>query len=341
MVERTGHRFVAGAEPAEAVIRPIRERLPVAPPAEASMLANRDLFGHLATEAMLPRMERAIAEWAPDMVLREPCEYASAIVAADRGMRVAQIAISLADVEAGSIARAAPALEAQRSGLVAALQAAPYVTSFPQRLDPSGFADTIRYREPTSTNHGSLPGWWRDSEQPLVYLTFGTVLGHMSIALSVYRAALRAVGSLPVRVLLTVGHQFDRSQLDPPPNVHVERWVDQDHVFDQADLVVCHGGSGTTFGAVANGLPLVMVPLFADQFENAQRVAEAGLGVCVESDSNDDGGRRPIGDVDAARIEAAIAQVLAERSFRAKAQSLAEELQATPDVEEVLTALAM
>lgn len=63
MVEETGHPFASGGEPPEAAVAPIRERRPVAPAREASVLGNRELFGRLATTAMLPAMHRVIAEW--------------------------------------------------------------------------------------------------------------------------------------------------------------------------------------------------------------------------------------------------------------------------------------
>ena len=55
-------------------------------------------------------------------------------------------------------------------------------------------------------------------------------------------------------------------------------------------VVVGHGGSGTTFGALAAGVPVVIVPLFADQFANAERVAEAGAALVVEPDRRAAGG---------------------------------------------------
>ena len=58
LVEASGHGFREGGEPAEAEVAPIREQLPVAPPREASVLGNRELFGRLATASMLPAMER-------------------------------------------------------------------------------------------------------------------------------------------------------------------------------------------------------------------------------------------------------------------------------------------
>ena len=161
--------------------------------------------------------------------------------------------------------------------MVDELMASPYLTRFPASLDPSPFPTTVRFREPPAPTGGSLPDWWDGSDAPLVYVTFGTVLGYMTLAADVFRTALAAVHALDVRVLLTVGHRFDPGDLGPiPGNVHVESWVDQVRVFAEADLVVCHGGSGTVFGAVAAGIPLVVVPVFADQFENGHRVRPDG-----------------------------------------------------------------
>lgn len=341
MVEASGYPFRAGGEPPEAVVAPIRERLPVAAPNEASVLGNRELFGRLATTAMLPGMEQTCAEWAPDLVLREPCEYSSAVVAGRLGIRTAQVAISLAEAEAGSIDAAAPALEAHRSGLVDELRAMPYLTRLPASVDPSPFPATVRFKELDMTPPNPLPDWWAPSDAPLVYLTFGTVLAHMSIAASVFRTALQAVKDLDARVLLTVGRRFDRSALGPvPPHVHVESWIDQRDVLDHADLVVCHGGSGTVYGSLAAGVPLVVVPLFADQFENGRRIAERGAGVIVESEpATSVGDRRPIEEDDASGITEGITTVLGEPSYRRAAGEIAAEMDACPGVEEVLTSL--
>ncbi len=283
MVEAAGYGFRAGGEPTEEEVAAIRERLPVESPEVASVLGNRELFGRLATTAMSGGMEEACVQWAPDLVLRDPCEYASAVSAGRLGIRHAQVAISLAQAEAGSIAVAAPALEAHRAGLVEELLRSPYLTRFPATLDPSTFATTVRFRVPSTGGPRPLPDWWDGSSAPLVYLTFGTVLGHMSMAAGVYRTALQAVAAIDARVLLTVGRRFDRDELGAvPANVHVEAWVEQDDVLRAADVVVCHGGSGTAFGAVAAGVPVVAVPLFADQFENGRRLAAAGAGLTVE-----------------------------------------------------------
>jgi UDP:flavonoid glycosyltransferase YjiC (YdhE family) len=322
MVERTGFAFHAGGEPGEAAIAPIREQLPVLPRDEASVLGNRELFGRLATIAMLPAMHDLCASWKPDLVLRDPCEYASAVVAHGLGVPTVQVAISLAEAEAGSITIASPALEAHRIGLTEELRASPYITRFPVSLDPSSFAATLRYHEPCDGAVTQVPEWWAGVDGPLVYLTFGTVLGHMSIAPDVFRTAIDAVADEPIRVLLTVGHRLDPDALGTVPrNVHVERWVDQADVFAVADLVVCHGGSGTTYGALAAGLPLVLVPIFADQFENARRVAAAGAGITVDGTH---------------AIAFGIRTVLASESYGTRARAIADEVAATPSPDEIL-----
>lgn len=258
----------------------------------------------------------------------------------ERGTPVAQVAISLAEAESGSIATAAPALEEHRSGLVDELRASPYLTRFPASLDPSPFRSTVRFREPAEM-HGSLPDWWAGSDAPLIYATFGTVLGHMSIAAGVHQMLLAAVEATPARVVLTVGRRFDRETLGSvPAHVHVEAWIDQDEVLEHADLVVCHGGSGTALGALAAGVPLVVVPLFADQFENGRRIAAAGAGVVVGSASEGIGGpRRPIDVRAAPRVIRGIEAVLRGASYRRRAHSIAAEMAASLRAEDVLVRL--
>lgn len=343
MVAETGFAFRPGGEPPEDEVAPIRERLPIAPPAEASVLGNRELFGRLAAQAMLPAMMRTVGEWAPDLILREPCEYASAVAAGDAGVAVAQVAISFAEAEHGCIEIAGPALEPSRPGIAEEMTASPYLTRFPGSLDPSPFARTIRFHEPTGPS-GPLPvsvsEWWEADGAPRVYLTFGTVLGHMTIAADVFRTALAAVARLDARVLLTVGRRFDPGLLGAvPANVRVEQWVDQASVLERADAVVCHGGSGTVFGTVAAGIPIVAVPVFADQFENGRRIAGVGAGLVVERDRAAGEARRVVGPEETPRITEAVERVLSEDSFRQAASVVAAEVAATPSAEEALGVL--
>jgi UDP:flavonoid glycosyltransferase YjiC (YdhE family) len=345
MLEETGHPFELGGEPREDAVAPIREQLPRVDPALASVLAERDLFGRLAARAMLPRMTSVFDDFGPDFVLRDPCEYASAVVAHSRGVPMAQVAISLAEAEGEALRSASPALEEHRLGLTDALLAATYLTRFPASLDPSPFGATIRVREPGG-HVEPIPDWWPERRGPLVYVTFGTVLGYMSIAGDVYRTVLRALGGLgdlDARILLTVGHHVDVAGLhvDTAPSVHVEAWVDQERVLGSADVVVCHGGSGTVYGALAAGVPVVVVPVFADQFENGTRVARHGAGLVVADDDHGAGrtGRRVVDDRHVPAIGGAVRTVLGEDGYRLAARRIAAEMAAEPVIDEALAAV--
>lgn len=325
MVERAGHRFHAGGAPSEPAVGPIREQLPVLPRAEAAVLGNRELFGRLATRAMLPAVTDLVERWRPDVILREPCEYASAVVAARYGIPAPQVAISLAAAEWRVVDLVDPVVSRMEPRVTTWLRSSPYLSRFPGSVDRSPFPSTLRYREPAAGAARALPdGWWPGRTGPLVYVTFGTVLGHMSHAAEVYRSVLQAAGQLPARVLLTVGRRFDPVRLGPPPrNVHIEAWVDQADVVGQAELVVCHGGSGTTLGALAAGVPLVVVPLFADQFANARWTARSGAALASAG-------------TDPGQIRDAAAVVLADSRYREAARRVAAEIAAARPVAGVL-----
>ena len=80
-------------------------------------------------------------------------------------------------------------------------------------------------------------------------------------------------------------------------------------------------GFGTTLLGLASGIPMVVVPLFADQPYNAARVAEIGAGIALE------GGPPAVGDLAQSRQ-----RVLSEESFRTAARAVAEEIGRLPPV---------
>ena len=126
---------------------------------------------------------------------------------------------------------------------------------------------------------------------------------------------------LPVRVLVTIGRERDPAELGPvASNVHIARWIPQADVLPHAAAVVQHGGSGTVTGALAAGVPSVVVPLFADQTHNAGRIAELGAGIELAMD-------------DIVRLPDAVRTLLADPSYREAAGRVAAEIQQLPPVE--------
>jgi MGT family glycosyltransferase len=169
-----------------------------------------------------------------------------------------------------------------------------------------------------------LPDWWVNADDPLVYLTLGSVAGSLPLFPDLYRAAIDALSPLPVRVLLTLGTDANSDHLGPlPSNVHAEPWLPQEAILPHAAAVVCHGGFGTTLGALTYGVPLVAMPLFAgDQWRNARRVAEVGAGIALA-----DGPRRVLelpGPELIAALPDAVVRVLDEPGYGAAAVRMAD-----------------
>jgi UDP:flavonoid glycosyltransferase YjiC (YdhE family) len=259
-------------------------------------------------------------------------------VAADlHGVPHGRVGISLAAVEEVAVGIAAAGVDELRRevGLPPdpegeRIRQSPYLTVFPHSLEhptESAPPDVLRFRATDAAGSvRPLPDWWTGRDGPLVYVTFGSVAAGLPAAAAVFPVALEAVAGVPARVLLTIGRTADSFGLGPvPPNVHVEHWVPHADAVAAADAVVCHGGSGTVLGTLAAGLPQVVVPLFADQPYNAQRVEAVGAGLAVEPRAE--------------AIRAGVFRVLEEDSFRLSARRMAAEMGALPPADGVLAAL--
>ncbi|MBA3263796.1 MAG: glycosyltransferase family 1 protein [Thermoleophilaceae bacterium] len=343
-VERAGYRFWPGEAPPEDELGAVWARVPTVSREEAEAIVIGEIFAGFNVRAMLPRLRVACAEWQPHLLLREPAEFASALAAELQEVPHARIGVSLAASEELAFALAGPALEEQLPGVTDRIRSSPYLTLFPASLeDPEASRPelTHRFRDPAArTSADALPDWWPGDSRPLVYISFGSVTGSMPMAGRLYEGALEAAAELPARVLLTVGRDTDTGALGPAPaNVRVEPWVAQADVFRHASLVVSHGGSGTTLGALAAGLPLVVVPLFADQPDNARRVAAVGAGIAVWPDP--DAAPEPIrSSVDPAALREAVVNVLGEPAYAHGAGRLAAEMASLPPTDSALDAAA-
>jgi UDP:flavonoid glycosyltransferase YjiC (YdhE family) len=336
----SGYPYTLGADPPPDELGPVWARVPQAAPDEAERIVLREIFGRLKTAGMLPAVRSVAEEWQPDLVIREAQEYAGAVVAEEIGAPHVRVAVSLARLEASSAREVGPPLERFRPGLAERVAASRYLSCFPASLDPAPFDRVTRVHDPAPQVSGeALPDCWDDREAPLVYVTFGTVFGGMAEASASFGVVLEALAELPVRVLLTTGRAIDPAALGAlPSNVHAERWRPQVDVLGHAAVVVCHGGSGTMLGVLGAGVPLVIVPLFADQPSNAGAVAAAGAGIAVEPVGAAAGAAiRVLTRVDdAARIRDAVATVLADPSFRDVAARIADEQRSGAPVDSVL-----
>jgi hypothetical protein len=292
-----------------------------------------DIFARIDARAAYPGAFTACQVWRPDVVISEITEFAGPLAAEATGVPSIAVGIS----QQGKVESVVPDFAGAVNDLRAmfGLTPDPAGARFLDRpcltLMPAALEDPLtppllaplRFREIADARVDRRTPRWAAGDEPLVYVTFGSMTPLSDRYPGVYRETIDALAGLPVRVLVTVGREADPTRLEPrPANVEVERWIPQNEVMPHAAAMVCHGGSGTVTMGLAAGIPMVVVPLFADQPWNAARVAALGAGIALE------GGR------DAARdIGDAVRRMLLEPSFRASAQEVAAEMRALPPVD--------
>jgi calicheamicin 3'-O-methyl-rhamnosyltransferase len=312
-----------------ALFAPFREEIFRLPPEERRTHQFSTLFAKFHAPAKLPEVIGVARSWRADAIVFDSCDLAAPIGAAALGLPSVNHSF-------GAMIPLA-ALEASREYLEPlwrgeGLEPDPYAGAFRGLfvdLAPPSFAweqprGRVVHLRPVPDTAGTPPPWLDELESPLVYVTMGTVYNQPEL----FRPLLDGLdghGS----ALVTVGRNVDPDELGAlPPRVRVERFVPQAHVLPRSAAVVSHGGSGTTLGALAHGLPLVLVPQAADQFDNAARAEAAGAAVVL----------RP-GEVTAEAVRAALGRVLGERSFVEAARAIAAEIDEMGSVDDVATAV--
>jgi glycosyltransferase len=294
---------------------------------QANRLAVREVFGRIDTRAALPGVRAVVEEWRPDVILREPAELASYVVAVETGTRHLQAAIGLGSFEDFILPLLDEPLREHGCDTGAdGLATVPRLTSVPERLDTPRRGDpsaTHRFRgNEVNPRAPALPEWWGEDHEPLVYVSFGSVTAGMPRFRGLFADVVAALADVPARVLLTVGEAGDPEALEPlPRNVHVERWWPQRDVMPHASATVGHGGFGTTMEGLASGVPMVVMPLFSsDQFLNAARVQEIGAGIALD------------GHASVASLGSAVQSVLVDASYGLAVQEAAADIAALPPV---------
>ncbi len=292
---------------------------------EGNAIVVSEVFGRIDARAALPGIQALVEQWRPDLVVRETSEFASYVVAEAVGIPHVQVAIGLASFEK----RFLPLLEAPLAELgaetgIEGLRSAPRLSLVPESFeDPAatGSETTKRFRDDaTSLTVEPLPDWWAGDTSPLVYVTFGSVAGGLGLFPGLYQQVVAALANLSVRVLLTLGDVGDVKAIGPlPANVHVENWWPQQEVMPHAAAIVGHGGFGTTMLGLASGVPMVVIPLFADQPYNAERVHATGAGLALQ------GGANAFGE-----LAGALRRILDEEAYRYQARCIADEISRLP-----------
>ncbi len=304
---------------------------PDAPPPGPGRLAwITHLFRVRTACASVPDLLAIAATWKPDVFVSEPTEFGAALAGEILGVP---------HVVAGpiwfrpQITFAEPHGEARRAfGLPPDPEVRrPYRYLVLPMMPPSWVAPTSPYhRRPTSSGLGhsrglreapDVPWKHRLEARPVMHATLGTTEVNRTPGL--YEAIIGGLRDEPGTLIVAVGDRRDPAELGPqPPNVIVERYVSHAALLPHCDVVLTHGGYGAIMACLSLGLPMVVLPVNADQPRNARRCADLGVARVVEPE-----------ECTPEAIRAATRAVLRDPSYRANAERVRDEISAMPGLE--------
>jgi MGT family glycosyltransferase len=163
-----------------------------------------------------------------------------------------------------------------------------------------------------------IPDALASGDGSLVYVSLGS-LGSADVDLM--KRLLDVLSRTPHRYLVSKGPRAD--ELDLPDNMWGEARVPQTSIIPLVDLVITHGGNNTTTEAFHFGKPMIVLPLFWDQYDNAQRVDELGYGMRLETYAFEE-----------RELQEAVDRLLADAALRDRIAKEAEEIRRRDGVSE-------
>jgi len=152
----------------------------------------------------------------------------------------------------------------------------PHALDFPRRELPAHFHATGPLREPAASTATPL---FSDGKQPRIFASLGTLQGGRY---GLFKTLTKACRELQAELL--IAHcgglsDFQARKLVRAGAAQVAAFVDQRAALAQADVAITHGGLNTVLDAVAQGTPLLAIPLAFDQPGIAARLTHHGLGI--------------------------------------------------------------
>ncbi len=160
----------------------------------------------------------------------------------------------------------------------------------------------------------SPPSELAGGDGALVYVSLGS-LGSGDVPLM--KRLVEVLAETPHRYVVSKGPQHAEYEL--AENMVGEEFLPQVSVLPHVDLVITHGGNNTTTESLHFGKPMIILPIFWDQHDNAQRIDETGFGIRLPTYSFGDGD-----------LPAAIDRLLADRDLGGRLEDISKRLQASP-----------
>jgi UDP:flavonoid glycosyltransferase YjiC (YdhE family) len=155
-----------------------------------------------------------------------------------------------------------------------------------------------------------LPEWWNGipKDKPVLYVTLGS-----SGDIRFMDVIIDTLGKMPVTAIVASAGRFEPSHL--PDNIFAEKYLPGLEASKMASLVVCSGGTATTYQAISCGVPVLGIPSNADQYLSMEAIVKQEAGLLIRS-----------GKVTGRNIRKGIETILENAEYKQNANRLKNEI---------------
>ncbi|QUQ71022.1 nucleotide disphospho-sugar-binding domain-containing protein [Kutzneria sp. CA-103260] len=246
-------------------------------------------------------------EWRPDLVVHSPMEAAGPLAAAKLGVPAVEQAYGLHSSETRFVQLAEAIADTYgRHGVDGPPARHALLNVAPPSMGTPNPGWAMRYVP--FNGGGQLPDWLlHRPDRPRVIVTLGTVIPGF-VGLGPLQWLADVAGGLDAEFVVTLD-DTEAEQLGAlPDNVRPVPYTPLNALLATSAAIIHHGGSGSTMTSLAMGVPQLVVPQGADQFNNAHEVAKRGAGFEVDTEVS------PVGADDLVRLltDASLATAAAE-----------------------------
>lgn len=271
--------------------------------------------------------------WRPDLVLSEPMELTGPMAAAQNGVPLVthrwglQLPTELASLLAATVRTRLAALH-ERHGLDNA-DCRPHLVI--ENCPPS-----LRYEDPTGAvpmryvpycGAGIMPTWLLERPtRPRICVSMGSL--PLKAGIDGLRVTVDALADLPVEVVVAGAGSRDSSLGELPANARAAGWLPHDQVLPTCEVVIHHGGAGSSMAALDHGLAQLALPQLGDQFANADQLVRRGVAEKLDLQQRS-----------ADPIRRAVLSLLEDPAYRDHAQQVRAEIAGMPAPSDVVATL--
>lgn len=288
-------------------------------------------FGVTVAEQTTMPLVSLAGSWRPDLVIADPMDIPGPLIAAvhDIPLVCHRWGLQFPDhlLYVTDSVRCRISLLHARFGLDVGRTPDVVIDNCPQSLRQVESASSLHMRYVPYCGAGVAPPWvFEQRARPRVAMSMGSV--PLAAGVDGLRIASDALADLPVDVVITGAGSRSSALGEVPANARVVGWLPHDQLLPTCDLVLHHGGAGSSMVSLTHGLPQLVLPQMGDQFSNADQLVRRGVARKVD-----------LTERSTESVRHAVEELLAERTYRRNAQEVRAEIATMPRPIDVVAGL--